>query len=476
MRARTGLGLSFQEWMANPQFAKSWAQVSDQIKAEGGDPQRAMNTMETAVNQMSTMPGAADIYGAAAQYTMGARTVLGAVSQVEGLIDAANRGAPVGTVVQMFTGTLMGTLAAAGVATAGVGAAVVAGAAIVGALLDSWLGVKERPGMDVCGVHISPAPPCVLGCVTHDACTPANIVSDPHSYKWRHFPNPNDPVDAGWYAQLCDPDQDKVGSPVSLLNEGDGWRGAHFWPIITRMQGVCLDSRGKRAIDEAFGEEWTQHVENLDKDAGIPTDFAKAYQAAWKSNQEYWLNGLKAPASSVDVLRHALLMWNTAHDRGAPWRIRSSKDLSSHTIENTYLGGLIDQLAGSDSENQVATNVDPPSIWINTGEKKKPPVKTNIGMSLRRAIGGNVDLSNVGTKAGDGGTSTGTKWFFGTLVVAGLTAGGVFVYSRRTHQSYVGAWKTIGHGTVNVGKKVGRGTANVSKKAWGVVKKPFTKR
>ena len=429
-----GLGdLPFDEWMKDDAFKTAWKVVEQQVTSEGGNVSLAKNAMLTSVNQLSGPQGAgfsgSEIYNAAGKYATGLRTIAGAVGQIEGLIEATQNGVPPGEIIQMFTGTMMGALVASGIATAGVGAAVVGGVAIAAALLDKWLGSPQGPQTVVCGSTITNPPPCVFGCVLNDACTEANKVKSP-SLKdgpnpyWRHFPNLNDPQDAGWFAAA------KRGSYNFSTYEGtaadslrsSGWRGAHFWPIA---------HEGKRPIDEGFDEFST--IEHLDSASLAPQEFAQAFQAAWKANAEYWFNGLKPPATSPQVLSHLLRMWNFAHEKGAPWCIRADST-------GSYFEKLVDQMVHN-SDDQIQ-NTD---IWINTGTKKQVSITPGIRqvghLSRLHLIGGLVPKPPTTT-------STATKVVIGTAVIGAAAFGGLWWYANRSGMTIGQASKSLLHRVV----------------------------
>jgi hypothetical protein len=157
----------------------------------------------------------------------------------------------------------------------------------------------------------------------------------PGDAAWRTFPNFNDPDDANWFV------------PIYYTNEpGPGyWKNALFYtgrldtsaaagPNSPNTGRPVLQDRAEnwlRPIDAAFPNYRYLECEMFDIIPGnehrIPpispmltlkpsvTDFQKAFFAAWKSNQEYALNGF-TPQSDGQVLLRLVRFWNASHRRG----------------------------------------------------------------------------------------------------------------------------------------------------------------
>jgi hypothetical protein len=279
-----------------------------------------------------------------------------------------------------FTGVMLSLAAIAGTPTAGIGAVVVAGLTeLISLLYQFYAPTPNYPTDEVCpGIlipkyadqtsygGINPTDPALagydvsgmklsfsVGCVgAYVGKTPQ---TSPGSVGWRHFPDPSDPLDAVWFA------------PIYWLGPGPGmWRNGTpqagvFWSGHNGATGNGPNSPNtglpvpndwsqswQRPIDCAFPSYRYLECEMYDVIPGntmgtgpmagrsggfvtpslvqsgigtftiksTVTDFQKAFFAAWKTNQEYALNGF-TPQDDAVVLLHLLSVWNAAHMVGA---------------------------------------------------------------------------------------------------------------------------------------------------------------
>jgi hypothetical protein len=459
---RAGLG----DFDADIAASAQWSAVQSQLTSEGApkiDIDRAKDLFVNAAKGMSADMGVdtSKALDGARDLVFHGRTIAGAVSGVVGLIKAGGQNVPPMAIVQTFTGPMIAAAVSAGSISAGVGAAIVVGVALVFSALESLhlLGqpVAPAPRYNVCGNESTWKPSWIVGCQPIYGLSPPapGSVISPNSSKWLRFPDPLSNED--W-----SPGTTYVNGLNATVNRTNAsWYLRSHWNggVVTKAAPVELAfpqfTRMMRdlppfvvpAPPEAKDDP-TGHVYSKANFSWPPAvlEFYKAFFAAWRANAEFSLNGLQG-RPDWQVLRHLLLIWNRAHAPGTPVTIEARpNDLPDPNDQNSvnynaafdrevagngvpYLSILVDDLARFSPDDAPGG-----AIQIHTGPRK------NVGVV--RDIGGLV--GNVVEEKSATSTSTGTKWFFGTLVVAGLTAGGVWVYSRRSHQSYVGAWKTIG--------------------------------
>jgi len=284
-------------------FGGAWNQINAQLQSEGASSTQvlaAQNALASAFDNLSSqMPDAGQALAAAQQYVMAGQTAYGALTMVQNLQAAAAAGVPPAQLLQTFTGTMIGAGIAAGVITAGTGAAIVGGVSILVSVLQA-AGLFGGPpsGTQVCpGVYCN-NPSYVLpnGCTCVWDTLPSIV---PGSASWRHFPNPNDPNDAGWF-------QPRASLPWGPFN----WKGATWGAPLSDQW-----HQGWRLVDYAFGVY--HHLEcEMAANAGGTSAwplFSQSFIAAWKLNAEYALNGLR-PQPDWAVLVHAARVWNRAHD------------------------------------------------------------------------------------------------------------------------------------------------------------------
>src|SRR5712671_1812380 len=145
--SRRGLGSSFQDLSQIPEFQTAWGSIQTQLASEGAtalDIAAAQNDLASSFDNLTSGAAgfglsAADALSAAKQYVTAGRTVIGAVSTIQGLLAATQNPDPAQSLAtfQAFTGTLIGAATAAGALSAGVGAVIVAGLGIAINLLQS---------------------------------------------------------------------------------------------------------------------------------------------------------------------------------------------------------------------------------------------------------------------------------------------------------------------------------------------------
>lgn len=296
LRRRAGLGslTDFQSFnQPGSDFAKAWQPIAQQLVVEGASQtelQAAANDFTSSFEQLTSSAAGfgldtSSALSAAAQYTQAGRTILGAVQHVSGLIQAAEGAKTpqeVKQVFEMFTGTLIGVAAAAGVVSAGVGSLIVAGIAVAMDLLQSAGLFGTAPsGVTICAQGGSTltsqrgTPTVQVGCAFS---TTAPVVNA-GSANWRRFPSKAS--DPGWF------------SDSQTTWHGDQWGG---WSNL-------------RLIDSAFPEYHYLACMSVPPELA---DFHRAFSSAWTANKEYALNGLKSQ-SDAEVLLHAVRIWNRAH-------------------------------------------------------------------------------------------------------------------------------------------------------------------
>jgi hypothetical protein len=435
-------------------FDTAWKTVANQVSAEtGGDTtaiQTAASDFSDSYQQLISSAQGFQLDDQSAlnyaqQYVMAGRTIAGAVEHVQGLIAAAQGAstpAQVAQVFNLFTGTLIGAVTAAGVVSAGVGSLIVAGAGVVYDLLASsgLLGTPSS-GVVVCQsggskITMSNPPTVQVGCA---ASASAPVVAQ-GAANWRKFPSPKSglPGDASWF---LDDSADWYGDPWV------GWSGF-------------------RLLDSAFPQA---HYMNC---AQVPSELAsfnQAFAQAWIANAEYALNGLKAQ-EDAEVLVHAVRIWNRAHDGSTYYDLTPAPSggvqlstmyaptLSEIAAGKTSLGGplcspdgknatplpyygaqLMTRVRDLYSSNDTANNMVSGNLRINTGSPKVVYQIQGDGnlykydltsgtwtlvltaaqaAGLRAAIEDSVAAPAGASSSSSAGTSTGAKIAIGAAVVA----------------------------------------------------------
>lgn len=442
---RVGFGdLSFNDLTTGPNadkdFTNAWQGVQTQLVAEGNSVSgdlitSAKGTMADAFNQIGRSWGVQDISGAASQYTLAAKSLLGSVTMVQGLLDSVQTQPPAQT-IQMFTGVLVSAAIAAGL-SAGVGAAIIAGVSAIAEVLrasgiapDLFTGAPADP--DVCNSpfpYFSPgggqsAPPFYqIGCMGY-ILTPAGPYAqgDGRSGKnplWMDFPDYTDPADAMWF-------QIRTGTT--------------FW-----KRGSFASAYGPRLVDAAWPQY--RHIEceagNPSQAAaypshfypGVPGDFQRAYFSAWKLNAALAINGQKS-ATDAQVLAQLLRLWNGPSD--APHNGSHSNSATFSFTPGTlmsnvgpapcanvvgygpYIGTLIGELQAAGSPYVIGGK-----LIINAGPAKTVVDTTQSGSPLHV---GNCSLYGTCTpKAAS--VSTSSKIVTGVAVAGALGAGAVALYA-----------------------------------------------
>jgi hypothetical protein len=370
---RIGLGDGLAEFNAlvsanNPGFNSAWGDVQTQLAAEYGVGTQAyqdailqaQDMMGQAYSGLSQLAGVdpTQIAGKARDYVLLGKTVSGAVSTVQGLVEDANNGTVTPAVVGSFVGTMIGLGITLGVVSAGVGAAIMgAVGAVVAAFQSAGLFQPSPPGggtQQICNagasgsdVFVSPNGPVyklssfnidysayhlgyTIGCLGVYVVDPAHCRIEPASSEWRRFPNPSLASDAPWYAfgsasaasgnYTGQPDGSWVfpwgGSGNTLAIFCEGWSKAN--------DNSALANLNIRPIDAAF-PYWRYlecrmgQVAQGQSPFGMTgaalqnmLDFERAFFQAWKANEEYALNGLQ-PQDPGQVLINLLRLWNRAH-------------------------------------------------------------------------------------------------------------------------------------------------------------------
>jgi len=432
-----GLGDDFSELDKLPEFHQGWLAIASQVQAEGGDAleldaaKRAYASSYLGLTRAIGVDPHAAI-DAAKKYVLAANTIAGAVQNVEGLIAAAQSGAPPGVMIQAFTGTLIGTLVVTGVVTAGVGAAIVAGVTIAAQLFQQW-GLFGTPpkGVEVCpGVHCDPAPNWVINCV----CVWADRVISPSSPNWRHFPEPNRSEDNVWF------DGRGGGSWHGGTWTGGGGLGSNW--------GNQAAEPGTRMIDVAFPSYRHLECEQQKLLPGVVGEFQKAFFAAWKANKEYSINGLKA-VDDWQVFLHTVRLWNRAHAPGNGFDFTANAT-SSQAIYGDCPADLIPYeslLVGDVLNNSGSPQTDAPGnkVHINTGSRKEVK-KLHLAFSP-----GALDAIRTGIQrpAAKPGLSTGATVAVAATAVPILAVAGLWIYSRVLDE-------TMGHAFDHVVSKLKR--------------------
>lgn len=352
-----------------PEFSSAWNEVKGQITAEGGsglDVQSAQDTLVKTYSDLTTgqlAVDSSDALGYAKDFTMTAKTVMGAVNTASGLIAAAKGAsspAQMASVANMFTGTMIAVATAAGAVSAGIGALIVAGAAVAIEVLQAiGLFGSSSASYKVCNLTSENQPTIVINCVYSSTAQP----NQTGSAAWRTFPDPIQ--DPGWYAPPA--------MPMFLIAiwHGDAWSSDQ--------------DHGQRLIDAAL-----PHYAQLEKevpaasDTSILANFKHAFFTAWKANQEYAFNGLKTQPD-WSVLTHAVRVWNKAHNDTSFVDLAAGNKILPY--EATLMADVLRNVSANDSTNHMVRGC----LRIHTGPiktivKPAPPPQKIIQLKLRSTV------------------------------------------------------------------------------------------
>lgn len=429
----SGMGLE-EDLRATPE----WAAIEKQIRAENGGVNilsgvsgmhlnlaidQAFETFKSAFSGLSGQPGVGpdEATQGAAQFTVNAHTIAGAVDSISNLVSAAAHGAPPAQLLQGFSSLVISVAVGAGAVTAGAGAAIAIGVAIVASLISNLLNSGGPPGASICGVTWTPAPQWVVStyfggdrheCFGIYGVLPTDNSSiSPASPDWLRFPDPNS--DAAW-------------SP-----DGKNPKTGRDWYQL---------ANGLAPIDLAFPQFYRMRCDLARPWPPALADFYKGFVAAWKANAEYTLNGLKAQPD-WKVLATYVRIWNAAHDDSSTFdfgardnNIGSNEAMvdNGHCLNTVpYVAILVSDIVRS--QPGLAPNR---TIRINTGARKNVPVyvaamlaKTKSRFARSTAL--QVPASSSGGSAG----STAVKVVVGTAVAGAI---GLGIWSFVAKKSY--AW------------------------------------
>lgn len=435
-------------------FAGAWGQVQAQLTLEGAGPSDITSAKEAFTDSFQQIASQAfgvagqDAIDAAKSYVLTGKTIAGAVGTVQGLITAAESGAPL-QIVQAFTGTLIGVAVAAGAVSAGVGAAIVGAVGALSAILQQagFFGSPPAAGT-VCGFPLYQKPTFTLGCM--GAWAPVIAVN---SAAWRPFPDPTNSTDAAWF---------QTGH-VGPGQWRDGFYGIRAPGKDQSYGGDAPNpaSNSDRPIDIAF-PGYSYCVEAASGKIPVPTppgtpvpsintDFARAFIPAWKANAVYSLNGLK-PQPDWQVLVHLLRMWNKSHD-GSSYEVLlppqpnpgyNPNDWTSSPMYNpSFFTRFVEEaiMALPASDPIFARLPDGRTgLRRNVGAQHQPPISPRV-IHLR------IPAVDKATATAPGSTSTAVKVAAGGAAVTGAALVGVVAFSLvkgKAVDVVLGqAWKTM---------------------------------
>ena len=386
---------------SDPTFAGGWNDIAAQLTAEGtadltGAKIALAGAYENLISQQFGGLDAPTAIAKAKEYVTVGQTVVGAVSNIASLIQAGNSGANPIDVFQGFTGAMIGLAVATGL-SAGIGAAIVGLVSIALPLFNSIVGPPKQ-------VFDSTDPQCVYGPFNIDHSNPPSFgvgciaawgpTYTPDSPYWRPFPTPPTlaisqasggiiPIPSIAIASVAD------ATWFTRGQVGPGaWRGAFYgcvnpssnqnntpdkWWSPPGVNPAGTDQNA-RPIDNAF-PAYAQVIEGNGGFGAFDTsswpadwvstfhDFVAAFQAAWRANAAYALNGLK-PQDDSTVLLHLLRVWNLAHDGPAYSLVDSAPN---------YIGSLVTKALGQGSQPEVSDGSGH-GVKLNLGPMKQPPV------------------------------------------------------------------------------------------------------
>lgn len=400
-------------------FGGAWSQVQKQLDAEGANTtvvsaakSAFSSSFDSLAPHLDSIGGSQQLLNACTQYTLKGTTIGGAVDMVGGLISAAQSGTPAPQLLESFTGTMITVAIASGALTAGIGAAIVGAVTGLVTLLQAAGLFGGSPGVSIpgcpAGETYKTAPDWAIGCTA--AYGGKNT---PGSFGWRHFPNPGNPTDAGWFTPPGT-DQDS-GSAIQ------GWRGLTI-ASGPGLAAIVSGGGGSPLVDAVFPNFAAIDVEhplpiNLQGQASVTAvlaaaqfqmfaainpvvaDFHRAFLAAWKLNQEYALNGL-TPQPDWNVLYHALNLWNTAHSNATTYSLRDNGATPLWEANNL--------IADPNTLSSVIGQSDP--IWdptsgghaviINTGPRKPFTLGSSFASTSATSAGKVVAYSAGGIALG----------------------------------------------------------------------------
>jgi hypothetical protein len=504
VRRRSGLGDVTQ----TPEYQAALKQLTNQLTEEGQsqlDIQTALGNFGTTFQQI-TQGGmsAEDGLKAALQYTLGAHSYGAAVDMVTGLVGAITSGAPPAALLTTFTGTMVGVMVLAGAISAGVGAAIVGVASIVIGLLQQlglFGGAPQGQSLPGCPgtTFTGKGPDYQLPLPSAQGQSASAVYAWPDPY-WQG--NGNKPVAPGSPFWRRFPVATLTGGIWQLFGGGpDNWwftsavpsqgYSAFTWP--QSMQWLPANNNkslslyfcypgwgsywayGFRFIDAAFplyhqmecetsiGE--SMFITIVPPQGGVPdttsiaalVNFNAAFFTALKLNWEYALNGVKPPATDLQVLVHTIYTWNRAHAPGTGLDIQPDNSSQPWSPNGTTCAGvppwyaaILSSNAGTQSWPDGVLSADGTKFHINTGPAK-PFSLAAKGIVLGH--GGVIGLLGGGTTQQKQGSTLGNI-AIGTATAVGVTAGGLAVYAYATKQSYTGVLSSL-WGTTKSGARAG---------------------
>lgn len=427
-----------------PAAAGYWQAIQNQFNLEGasqGLQQKAQQSFADAFNSYTgtidtTAQGLIDGATAATGLVLNDRTIVGAVQNVEGLIQGVQSGNAV-EIVQAFSGCMIAVLAASGTLTAGVGAAIAIGVAALDELISLF---TPSVAATVCGFNIvGAAPTWYWNCAWSFG---EKNTGGPNSTAWRKFPVKGNAADAWWYTfPPCIPMPGTSQVPPCNLTQAwsTQWTSSDgiqaWWGCVPAVENTLIG----RPIDAAFPQ-----YKQLEFDSQVPpanagyAAFINGYFGAWQAAQEYNFNGVVAPGFTTSqrglddilALQKFWQMWNFAHSPSSTHTVNPApngwpdllgqlapRPAPGHT---TYVEILVNEAKHTSYNEMLAGGT---SMVINTG----PPITAAMGQAP------------VAAPSGTTGTTI-AKWSFG-LSAATLTAVGIYAVKKKI--GYAEAWQRL---------------------------------
>lgn len=386
---------------SDPTFAAGWNAIAPQLEAEGQTDLTGAKIAfaDSYTSLISSAFGSIDpssAIEAAKKYVTIGQTIVGAVGTVSQLIQAGNSGENPTQVFQAFTGSMIALAVSTGL-SAGVGAAIVGVVSIAIDVIDNVIGGPKQ-------VYDSTDPSCTYGPFDIDKNNPPSFgvgciaawgpSYTPDSPYWRSFPTPPTvsvaQAGSGLLPIPIITPQIAADAPWFVRGQiGPGsWRGAFFGAVNPNTDQANTPDKwwsppgvnpagtdqNARPIDNAF----PSYAAVIEGNGGFgsfdvstwPADwqanfanFVAAFQAAWRANAAYALNGLK-PQDDWQVLVHLLRMWNKSHAGPAYSLLDSAQN---------YIGGLVTQALGHGSQSEIADGSGH-GLSLNMGGLLQPPV------------------------------------------------------------------------------------------------------
>ena len=400
----------FAELETHAEFRSAWSQIATQLNAEGAsglDLQAAQDTLVKSYTDLTTGQLAVDTtaaLNAAKDFTLTAKTVMGAVDMAQGMIAAAKGAstpAQVAAVANMFTGTLVAVTVFAGAVSAGLGSLIVAGVGIVLSILgDLGLFGDTGGGYNICGATSSNAPSILVGC----AFSPTASRTANGAASWRSFP-----ASAEWFDPF-------------FVSGGFSWYGDPWFTSAVGHFGQ------PRAIDLALPDYSRLEAEiPVWSDDSPLANFRRAFFTAWKANKEYAFNGLKVQ-DDWQVLTHVVRVWNKAH------LATSTYDLGLGDGVMPYEASLLSDALNNLSANDATNNLVNGKFRINTGA---------LQTSVPRKVIIRITVPLNAATAPAGAMSTTTKVVLGTSIVAGSALAGTALYAALKHRPFLSVWSKL---------------------------------